>query len=118
MKFKTIGGREVDLPESTTVINQINESTKGKLHDAGSIFFSELPELSEDLVGNMYNIKDDFTTTDKFVEGADHDFFAGANIAIVDIGGELVYDVVGGNDTFDFAEDHEVQDMLNGLYKS
>ena len=50
---------------------------------SGSIFFSELPELSDSILGNVYNIKDDFTTTADFYEGAGHEYPAGTNVSIV-----------------------------------
>lgn len=48
-----------------------------------SIQFVNLPEANADTVGNVYNIKDAFTTTDKFLEGAGEKYDAGNNIVIV-----------------------------------
>jgi hypothetical protein len=69
----------------------------------GSCKFSELPtSISESDVGNVYNIKDAFTTTEKFAEGAGASYPAGTNVAIVrnrDVGGTAVgyvFDVLAG----------------------
>lgn len=56
---------------------------------AGSILFINKPELSSNILGNVYNIEDDFTTTSDFVEGAGKSYSAGTNIVAVDIGTEL-----------------------------
>ena len=54
---------------------------------AGSIFFADRPAtLSSDLVGNVYYIKDDFTTTADFVEGAGNEYAAGTSIYVIDMG--------------------------------
>ena len=50
---------------------------------SGSIYFADLPILAENRIGNVYNIKDDFTTTADFLEGAGKDYPAGTNVAIV-----------------------------------
>jgi hypothetical protein len=49
---------------------------------SGSIYFADLPALTESRVGNVYNIKDAFTTTADFVEGAGHKYPIGTNIGI------------------------------------
>lgn len=50
---------------------------------SGSIYFSELPSLSSSRVGNVYNIKDSFTTTSEFYEGAGYTYAAGTNVSII-----------------------------------
>ena len=52
---------------------------------SGSIYFADLPALTADRRGNIYNIKDSFTTTSNFVEGAGYEHSAGSNVAIVGI---------------------------------
>ena len=46
----------------------------------GSILFADLPMPSKMTVGNVYNIKYKFTTTDYFVEGKGKDCAAGTNV--------------------------------------
>ena len=56
---------------------------------AGSIFFADRPAtLTPSLVGNVYYIKDDFTTTAEFVEGAGNDYSAGTSIYVINMGNE------------------------------
>ena len=52
----------------------------------GSLLFANLPTLSESVLGYVYNLLDDFTTTSDFVEGAGLDFPAGTNVAVVATG--------------------------------
>lgn len=56
----------------------------------GTIYFAQLPPLTEMYLGYVYNIKNDFTTTADFIEGAGISYPAGTNIAIIEIP-EVVY---------------------------
>lgn len=56
----------------------ISESFAGALRPMGTITFSELPNNASS--GDMYNISDEFTTTDNFKEGAGNVIPAGSNI--------------------------------------
>ncbi|MEZ3435747.1 MAG: hypothetical protein K1W34_14225 [Lachnospiraceae bacterium] len=53
-------------------------ATQGALVPAGTITFQELP--TEPVVGHMYNISNDFTTDNRFAEGAGVFYRAGANV--------------------------------------
>ncbi len=53
-------------------------STSGALIPVGTVPFAGLP--TNPAVGYMYNISDDFTTDDRFVEGAGIFYRAGANV--------------------------------------
>lgn len=68
---------------------------------SGSIYFAALPSLVADNVGNVYDIKDDFTTTADFLEGAGRPYKAGTNVAIVDNGTaqtpDIKYDVMSAS---------------------
>lgn len=50
---------------------------------AGSRAFADLPTLDATLLGNVYNITDDFTTDVRFLEGSGKDYKAGTNVAVV-----------------------------------
>ena len=67
---------------------------------AGSIPFANLPVLSANVLGYIYNITDDFTTTSDFVEGAGHDYPEGSNVGVVNVGTTAVpsykFDVFSG----------------------
>lgn len=59
---------------------------------SGTIYFSELPELSDTLVGNVYNIKDSFTTTEEFFEGAGQSYPEGTNVSIIMVNEDSYYE--------------------------
>jgi len=58
----------------------ISEGLKGGLQPHGTIAFSDLPSLSDIKAGWMYNVSDEFTTTDDFKEGAGNTIPSGSNI--------------------------------------
>lgn len=53
---------------------------------AGSVAFASLPTLSDNVLGNVYNVTDAFTTTANFVEGAGKSYPAGTNVVVVNTG--------------------------------
>lgn len=59
---------------------RISESFSGALRPMGTVTFANLPVLSEVAGGSMYNISDQFTTTNDFKEGAGNTIPAGANV--------------------------------------
>lgn len=69
-------------------------------YPAGSVLFADLPALAADKVGAVYDIKDEFTTTADFLEGAGVEYPARTNVAIVNTGTEdtpvYKYDVSTG----------------------
>lgn len=58
----------------------ISESFAGALRPMGTVAFASLPALTSVTAGDMYNISDEFTTTEDFKEGAGSVIPAGANI--------------------------------------
>ena len=58
----------------------VSEGLKGGLQPHGTVAFADLPALADVNAGWMYNISDEFTTTDDFKEGAGSTVPAGANI--------------------------------------
>ena len=58
----------------------VSEGLKGGLQPHGTVAFADLPALSNVNAGWMYNVSDEFTTTDDFKEGAGNVIPAGANI--------------------------------------
>lgn len=58
----------------------ISESFAGALRPMGTVAFVSLPALTAAAAGDMYNISDEFTTTDDFKEGSGSIIPAGANI--------------------------------------
>lgn len=65
---------------------------------AGSTMFSFLPSVGADQEGKVYNIIDEFTTTEDFVEGAGNQYPAGTNIVCIDSddAGTYKWDVLAG----------------------
>ena len=77
---------------------KIKAAVTGAYKAKGSINFAELPTENME-TGHMYNIKDAFTTTDAFVEGAGVAYPAGTNVAYTADG---KWDCMTG--IFDFSE--------------
>ena len=64
---------------------------------AGSVAFASLPTLSSNVLGNVYNVTDAFTTTANFVEGAGKSYPAGTNVVVVEpTSGTYKFDVLSG----------------------
>jgi hypothetical protein len=58
----------------------VSEGLKGGLQPHGTCAFADLPALPDVNAGWMFNISDEFTTTDDFKEGSGNVIPAGANI--------------------------------------
>ena len=58
----------------------VSEGLKGGLQPHGTVAFADLPALADVSTGWMFNISDEFTTTDDFKEGVGNVIPAGANI--------------------------------------
>lgn len=58
----------------------VSEGLKGGLQPHGTCTFADLPALADVNAGWMFNISDEFTTTDDFKEGSGNAVPAGANI--------------------------------------
>lgn len=74
----------------------INSKVASTYKAAGSISFESLPELVEANLGKVYNVTDNFTTTDNFVEWSGIKHSAGTNVAIVKVGDYYKYDCMSG----------------------
>lgn len=62
---------------------------------AGTVAFADLPAASAATEGYVYNISDNFTTTDDFIEGAGKKYMAGTNVVVVEVSeGNFSYDVL------------------------
>lgn len=75
----------------------VDAAVTGVYKVKGSIAFASLPTKGM-VAGDVYNITDDFTTTDAFVEGAGKKCKAGSNVVYTDKG----WDVMAG--TYDFSD--------------
>ena len=61
---------------------------------AGSVVFEELPEANRENLGKVYNIINEFTTDNRFLEGEGVKTTAGTNVVIVSIGDGYGYDLL------------------------
>ncbi len=62
----------------------------------GSLAFEELPDLADVKRGWMYNVSDEFMTTDDFLGGADFYYPPGTNVCAILNDGVLKWDCFGG----------------------
>lgn len=61
-------------------VKAISDDLGKVLLPKGTVVFTDLPALSASKTGDMYNVSDQFTTTDDFREGAGHVIAAGSNV--------------------------------------
>jgi len=110
------GNGNIHVGDATQVNHAVNLGTVriliqdqiGRVYKpAGSISFAELintVDLDESNLGNIYNIKNAFTTTDAFVEGAGVSYPEGTNVGVVKDGNNYYFDVfVGQTDLSGYA---------------
>ncbi len=81
----------------------------------GSIPFAELPALTAENAGHVYNITDAFVTTENFLEGAGHMYSAGQNVAIAERSeGVYRYDVLSQPiDLSTYTQEDDFQEITN-----
>jgi len=89
-KTTTLGG--YGITDAYTK-DEINAKISAVYKPAGSVVFSALPE---NVLGNVYNVTDAFTTTNNFVEGAGNKYPKGTNVVVVKVGDAYKYDVLAG----------------------
>ena len=68
----------------TETDDKINGALSSVYKPAGSVAFASLPTPGADNLGNVYNVTDEFTTDERFVEGAGQEYPAGTNVAVVE----------------------------------
>lgn len=71
---------EADAAESARLARETAENIGAVIHPKGSVLFENLPAVESMAVGDMYNILDDFTTTDDFIIGAGKFYVLGTNV--------------------------------------
>lgn len=74
-----------------------------------------LPSLTKENLGNVYNVKASFVTTNNFVEGEGKDYPAGTNVAVVETDSEVYkYDALSGFvDLSDYVTKTSIQPIPN-----
>lgn len=97
-------------------MEQIDAKISSVYKPAGSVTFATLPAASADVLGNVYNVTDAFTTTAAFVEGSGKKHPAGTNVVVVSTGADTYgYDVLAGFvDLTDYAKTDAVVAKVEG----
>ena len=89
-----------DLADNYDTSTEVDQKIAAKISStykaAGSVAFAALPALSAAIEGNVYNISDEFTTTEDFVEAAGTKYPAGTNIVCIKVGEAYKWDVLAG----------------------
>ena len=75
---------------------ELNAKISAVYKPAGSVAFADLPALAENVLGNVYNVTNAFTTTDSFVEGAGNKYPKGTNVVVVKSGEDYKFDELAG----------------------
>lgn len=81
----------------------VNSAIAGLYTPAGSVAFANLPALSSSVLGYVYDVSDDFTTDNRFVEPVGKSYPAHTNVVVVQTGSDPAvykFDVLTG--MFDF----------------
>ena len=89
-----------DLADNYDTSAEVDQKIAAKISStykaAGSVAFAALPALAAAIEGNVYNISDEFTTTEDFVEAAGTKYPAGTNIVCIKVGEAYKWDVLAG----------------------
>lgn len=117
--FKTLGGKTIDIDTSSDVNEKITEANALNYKNHGSLAFAELPTLSSDVMGFVFNVTDDFTTDSRFVDGTGKKFNAGTNVVVTKVGDNYFYDVLASErdaDDPDLATTEDIANITNGIW--
>ena len=96
MATKTWVG-EQNYATTSNVNSLISAAVAGAYKAKGSVAFASLPDLDGATIGDVYNVTDQFSTTENFMEGAGKAYPAGTNVVCVDAGsGAKKWDVLAG----------------------
>lgn len=90
---------------ATQIEDAVKQALTGVYTVKGSIAFADLPATEDVKDGWVYNIKEEFETTEAFIEGAGHTYPAGTNVVYTADG----WDVMAG--TYDFSEFLKASDL-------
>lgn len=82
---------------TSNVNSLISAAVAGAYKAKGSVAFASLPALDGATIGDVYNVTDQFSTTENFMEGTGKTYSAGTNVVCVDAGsGTKKWDVLAG----------------------
>lgn len=99
-----------DLASEEFVLNKLLTVYK----PCGSLNFSDLPQLDTTSLGDVYNVVDEFVSTEDFVEGEGLTFSMGSNVVVVDLDGFKKFDVMSGAiDLSNYLEADSISEVTN-----
>ena len=78
-------GKEADLTDYYTK-EQVDALIAATYKPSGSVTFANLPTLGADVLGNVYNVTNSFTTDNRFIEGSGKVYPANTNVVVVNTG--------------------------------
>ena len=81
-----VAGGSVDNLDDYYTKAEVDAIIASVYKPAGSSLFADLPEPSADVEGFVYNVRDAFTTTEDFAEGAGKEYPIGTNIVVINFG--------------------------------
>lgn len=90
-KPSTVESNWAEVGSTTDLSDYYNKSEVDALISAiykpsGSVAFNSLPALSSEVLGNVYNVTNSFTTTNDFIEGSGKVYPANTNVVVVNTG--------------------------------
>lgn len=111
INLTVITGTEVDgkigaAIEEANIDGKIKAAVTGVYKVKGSVALAALPTEGVE-AGHVYNVTEDFTTTDAFVEGAGVEYPAGTNVVYTEAG---KWDCMAG--TYDFSDFVKASDIV------
>lgn len=120
----TLGGTSVvtgsvaNIPAMYTK-EEVDAKISSVYKPQGSIASTALPTPSASNLGYVYNVTDEFTTTNVFLEGAGKTYPAGTNVAVVENGSDYKLDALAGwIDTSDFVTEDDITAITNATIDS
>lgn len=111
----------VSYSDLSTVVTKINNKFKtldGAYVIKGSKTFAQLPDLSTataSMIGYVYNISEQFTTTADFVEGTGKIYSAGTNVVIVNTAAAEETPVFKFDVLSNFVDVQAIEDSIDGV---
>ncbi len=120
--FTTLGiATSADIQKLQQSLKEMETKLEGSITEvAGSVYtpkgsceFSALPSLEDTNVGWVYNITDQFQTTDDFIEGPSKTYPAGSNVVSVEYErGTKKWDILGSvTDLSAYAKQSDVESL-------
>lgn len=111
---KSVGelSNDLNFQTETQVDDKINAKISSVYRPGGSLDFPDKSKLSEENVGRVYDIRNEFTTDSDFANTISGVYPAGTNIVVLEQDGQYKFGTLSGFiDTSSFAKTTEVSDL-------